>query len=60
MADTSTYRVATVSYAWGTQVIAQGEVRPSADAAVTANPGNWTTLDPLIAAGRWRAVPIRV
>jgi hypothetical protein len=60
MADTSTYRVATTTYAWGTEVIQRDEVRPAADAAVVANVANWTTLDSVIAAGRWAAHPFKV
>lgn len=44
MADVTTYRHALVAFAWGGQLVAQGEVRPSTDPAVVGNPQFWDTV----------------
>jgi hypothetical protein len=44
MADTG-LRVATQAISLPTQTISKGEVRLTADAAVTANPQFWATID---------------
>jgi hypothetical protein len=44
MADTG-LRYALHSFAWSNQVISKGEVRLTADPAVTANTALWATID---------------
>lgn len=44
MADTTTFRRALVSYVSAAGFVAMGEVRPSTDAAVVANPQYWSAL----------------
>jgi hypothetical protein len=44
MADVSTYRRATMSFAYSGSVIHEGDLRPASDGAVTTNPQWWAAM----------------